>query len=183
MSADDAILAFHGAQVVGVTPKVSPEWSPALLQQLTGLRAVALHATGYDMVDTEVLEAFDVDLAVLPDYSTVAVAEHTLALIFALACRVHLANDRSRGLVPADTSLRGFELAGRTLGVIGLGRIGHRVARLGRGIGMRVIGSDRHDRTSEDVERVALDEAAPPQRRHLPELFHAARSGPHAGGT
>jgi phosphoglycerate dehydrogenase-like enzyme len=101
-----------------------------------------LYATGHDHVDTALLARRGVGLAVLPDYATVAVAEHTVALMLALSTRLHLANDRCRGRAPADVSLRGVELAGRTLGIVGLGRIGRHVARLGAGLGMRVLGAD-----------------------------------------
>jgi lactate dehydrogenase-like 2-hydroxyacid dehydrogenase len=93
-------------------------------------------------VDVDLLSRRDVTLSVLPDYATGAVAEHALAMLMSLAARVHLANDRSRGLADSETSLRGVELGGRTLAILGLGRIGRRLATLAAGIGMRVVGAD-----------------------------------------
>lgn len=142
LTAAEAAEVLADADVVGLTPKVLPELDDALLSRLPRLRAVGLHATGTDMIDTSVLERHGVALAALPEYATVSVAEHALAMLMSLAARVHLGNDRSRGLVAPETSLRGFELRGRTLGIVGLGRIGTYLAGLARGLGMQVVATD-----------------------------------------
>ena len=153
---DVACRALAGAQIAAVTPLVSPVWTHDLLDHLPSLELLALHATGYDFIDLELLVGHGVRLSILPDYSTVSVAEHTMALLLAISRRVHLANDRSRNLVPQEVSLRGFELAGRTIGIIGLGRIGTAVARMAQAFGMHVVGNDEADRAVEGVERVTF---------------------------
>jgi phosphoglycerate dehydrogenase-like enzyme len=95
-----------------------------------------------DFVDVEALEERGIALANLPDYSTASVAEHTFGLLLALSRRLHLSRDRVLGRVSAATSVRGFELAGKTIGIVGLGRIGGRVARLAEAFGMRVLAAD-----------------------------------------
>ena len=100
-----------------------------------------LLATGHDHLDIPELRGRGIGVSVLPEYATIAVAEHALAMLLSLATRLHLANDRSRGDT-GDVSLRGLELGGRTVGVVGVGRIGGRFTQLARGIGMRVIGHD-----------------------------------------
>ena len=100
-------------------------------------------------------------LSVLPDYATVAVAEHALASMLALGTRLHLANDRSRGLEVDGVSLRGVELRGRTLGVIGMGRIGTSLARLAAGIGMTVIGSDSDPRARKEAAAAGFTVTTP----------------------
>lgn len=142
MAAADARAVLRAADIVAVTPKVMPAFDEPLLCALPGLRTIVLHATGFEAFDLDLLDRCGVELVTLPDYSTESVAEHALGLVLAMATRAHLANDRSRGLAPPSTSLRGFELAGRTLGVIGLGRIGGHLADLGRAIGMRVVATD-----------------------------------------
>ena len=139
---DEAVRLLTGAHVLAATNTCLPHLDAALLDELPALRAVVLYATGYDHIDVRLLADRGVGLSVLPDYATNAVAEHAIAMLFGLATRLHLANDRSRGLVDGETSLRGVELAGRTLGVLGVGRIGSRVAQLGTGLGMRVVGCD-----------------------------------------
>lgn len=142
MSRHDAERVLAGAQVVAVTPKVAPPLDRAMLAALPGLRAVTVYATGYDFVDTAAFAERGVALAHLPDYGTVSVAEHAMAMLLSLSRRIHLANDRSRGTAHEYVSLRGFDLAGRTLGIVGLGRIGGYVARLGAGFGMTVVAAD-----------------------------------------
>ncbi|MEE8600446.1 NAD(P)-dependent oxidoreductase [Euzebya tangerina] len=155
---EEAIFGLRDAEIVAVTPLVSPDWNDRLLGALPNLRAISLHATGYDFIDIARLSEYDVKLTVLGEYSTRAVAEHTIGMLLALARRIHLANDRSRGLVAHEVSLRGFELAGRTLGVIGLGRIGSVVARLALAFDMEVVATDRHERTVDGVTMVDFDE-------------------------
>jgi phosphoglycerate dehydrogenase-like enzyme len=145
----EAIMLLRGTEILATTNACLPELDATLLAALPRLRAVVLYATGYDHIDVDVLASRGVGLSVLPDYATAAVAEHAIALLLGLATRLHLAHDRSRGLVHAGTSLRGIELAGRTMGLLGVGRIGTRVAQLGQALGMRVIG---HDTAASAVE-------------------------------
>lgn len=137
-----AMELLDGATVLAATNAVLPVLDEPTLGMLPQLHTVVLYATGYDHLDTRLLTRHGVTLSVLPDYATVAVAEHALGLLLGLSTRLHLAHDRSRRLAADDVSLRGVELAGRTLAVIGLGRIGRRVAALAHGIGMDVVGVD-----------------------------------------
>lgn len=138
----EAADLLRAARVLATTNVTLPRLDADLLRACPRLRRIVLYATGYEHLDLDLLDEHGVTLSVLPEYATTAVAEHALGLLLGLATRVHLANDRSRGLVPAATSLRGVELGGRTLGIIGVGRIGTHLAGIASGIGMRVIGSD-----------------------------------------
>lgn len=138
----EAVELLAEADLLGSTNICLPTVDADLLDGLPRLRGIVLYATGYDHLDVGLLRSREVGLSVVSGYATTAVAEHCLALLFALATRLHLAHDRGRGLSPADVSLRGLELAGKTLGVIGIGRIGSQVARLGASIGMTVLGTD-----------------------------------------
>ncbi|MBX9389801.1 2-hydroxyacid dehydrogenase [Streptomonospora nanhaiensis] len=138
----DAIRLLAGADLLAATNLCLPAVDADLLDALPGLRGIILYATGYDHLDIALLRSRGVGLSILPGYATTAVAEHCLALLFGLATRLHLAHDRSRGAAPPTVSLRGVELGGRTLGVVGLGRIGGEVARMARALGMRVRGTD-----------------------------------------
>ena len=138
----EALAMLRGVDILAATNKCLPHLSAELLDELPILRGVVLYATGYDHVDVELLQSREVGLSVLPEYATNAVAEHAIGMLLALATRLHLANDRSRHVVGSGTSLRGVELTGRTMGVVGVGRIGTRVAALGGALGMRVVGND-----------------------------------------
>lgn len=139
---EQAVALLRGTDVLGSTNRCLPPIDAALLSRLPRLRWIVLYATGYDHIDLELLRDHDVGLSVLPEYATTAVAEHALGMTLSLATRSHLAHDRSRSLVPDDTSLRGVELRGRVAGVLGVGRIGRRVAHLAAGVGMKVLSCD-----------------------------------------
>lgn len=141
-SAHEAARLLRGATVLATTNVTLPTFDDELLSQPPLLRSVVLYATGYEHVDQELLARHGVTLTTLPTYATEAVAEQALALMLCLATRAHLANDKARGRVGPDTSLRGVELGGRTLGIIGVGHVGTHLARIAGGLGMRVLGSD-----------------------------------------
>lgn len=143
---------LDGAAVAGLTPRAVPRLGPEEIAALpTSLRGIAVFATGVDFVDVTTLRERGIALRGLPGYSTTTVAEHTIALLLVMARRLHLSRDRALGRVSADTSLRGWEVCGKTLGVVGLGRIGRRVAELAEALGMRVIGTDTSTDASTDV--------------------------------
>jgi len=114
-----------------------------ILSQLPGLRLIAVWATGYDYVDVAAANDQGIVVTNVPAYAGRAVAELTIGLVLALA----------RHIVPADRSVRdgffswrsfeGTELAGKVLGVVGVGDIGREVARLGACLGMEVLGHAR----------------------------------------
>ena len=95
-----------------------------------GTRCIALRCAGFNNVDLAAAERLGVTVVRVPSYSPNAVAEHTLALILTLTRRIHLAYNRVRDGNFALDGLVGFDLAGKTAGVIGTGRIGAIVGRL-----------------------------------------------------
>jgi lactate dehydrogenase-like 2-hydroxyacid dehydrogenase len=130
------------AEIVGVTRRAVVDFDAGLIDTLPAMRGLAVYARGYDWIDLEALRRRGAVLAVLPDYSTHAVAEHTLGLMLSMSRRLHLSERVVRGDLPSGTSLRGWELRGKTLGVVGLGRIGRAVARLASAFDMRVVSFD-----------------------------------------
>lgn len=115
----------------------------ALISRATRLRIVARHGVGYDAVDVPALTARGIPLTITPEANAGSVAEHALMLMLACARRVTGYDQRLRalswGIAP---DLPTVDLAGRTVLVIGFGRIGTRVARLCAAFGMRVLVSD-----------------------------------------
>jgi len=95
-----------------------------------GVRHVVLRCAGFNNVDLAAASELGISVARVPAYSPNAVAEHTLALVLALNRRIHKAYNRVRDGNFALDGLVGFDLAGKTVGVIGTGRIGELVARL-----------------------------------------------------
>jgi D-lactate dehydrogenase len=107
-----------------------------------GIRRVALRCAGYNQVDLEAAAKLGMGVARVPAYSPHAVAEHTFALILALCRHVHRAYNRVREGNFALDGLVGFDLHGRSIGIVGTGRIGACVAAIACGFGMTVLASD-----------------------------------------
>ena len=158
-----------------------------------GTRLIALRSAGFNHVDVPRARELGFTVARVPAYSPYAVAEHTIALILALNRRIHRAYARVREGNFALDGLLGFDLHGRTAGVVGTGKIGAGVARILLGFGCRVLGYDvapNEECRGMGVEYVALDALweradivtlhAPltPETRHLVDAAAIARMKP-----
>jgi D-lactate dehydrogenase len=113
-----------------------------LLDACPDLRLVATRSTGHDHVDLEACADRGVAVANVPTYGENTVAEHTFALILALSRNVHKAWVRTQRGDFSIAGLRGFDLRGRTIGLIGVGHIGLHTAKIARGFGMHVLAAD-----------------------------------------
>lgn len=107
-----------------------------------GVRLVALRSAGFNHVDLAAAARLGLTVARVPGYSPYAVAEHCVGLILALNRKIHRAYNRVRENNFALTGLLGFDLHGRSVGVIGTGRIGTCFARIMTGFGCRVLAYD-----------------------------------------
>ena len=114
----------------------------AFLESHPRLRCVATRSRSVDHIDLAACEARSVAVAAVPAYGTDTVAEHTFALMLALARRLREIMTLPKAGRFSYEATRGMELRGKTLGILGLGRIGQGVARLARGFGMRVLACD-----------------------------------------
>lgn len=120
-----------------------------------GTKLVALRSAGFNHVDLVAAGELKISVVRVPEYSPHAVAEHAVALILALNRKIHRAYNRVREGNFALEGLVGFDLYGRTVGVIGTGRIGAVFARIMRGFGCRVLAYDKFpnaDLSSRGVE-------------------------------
>jgi D-lactate dehydrogenase len=131
---------FADAEVV--TTFIRSRLDAATLAALPALKLIATRSTGYDHIDLDFCRTAGIAVCNVPDYGDPTVAEHTFALLLAVSRRIVPAADRTRAGDFGMEGLRGFDLAGRTLGVIGAGRIGRRVIRIARGFAMRVVAMD-----------------------------------------
>lgn len=116
----------------------------ATLVQLrdNGIRLVALRCAGFNNVDLGVARKLGITVARVPDYSPYAVAEHACALILGLNRNIHRAYNRVRENDYSLHGLLGFDLHGKTVGVVGTGKIGVAFIRIMRGFGCRVVCHD-----------------------------------------
>ncbi|MCU6796206.1 D-2-hydroxyacid dehydrogenase [Paenibacillus sp. WQ 127069] len=141
--------------------------SAAILEQLPKLKYIGVLATGYNIVDTEAAKQRGIPVTNIPTYGTQSVAQFVFALLLELCHRVQTHSDAVHAgdwnNCPDFCFTRSplIELSGKTMGLIGLGRIGGQVARIANAFGMRVIavGSGRSNPTPvEGVEWVELDQ-------------------------
>jgi D-lactate dehydrogenase len=138
----DSAFAANGAQAVCVF--VNDFVNRDVLEQLRGLgvRLVALRCAGFNNVDLNAAKDLGLAVSRVPSYSPNAVAEHTVALILALNRKIHRAYNRVREFNFSLSGLVGFDLCGKTAGILGTGKTGRIVAEILRGFRMRVIASD-----------------------------------------
>jgi len=145
-------LRDHDLEFVSSTTAVSAEaeiLSPFIYDRVHSefldghplLRLVCTRSAGWDHIDVELCRQRGVTVANVPAYGANTVAEHTFALILALSRRLRDASLAVQNRSSAE-ALRGFDLKGKTIGVIGTGRIGSHVIRLANGFGMRVLACD-----------------------------------------
>ena len=149
LNASTALLA-QGAEVVCVF--VNDVVDAQVLHQLAenGVQLLALRCAGFNNVDLKTAAELHLPVVRVPAYSPYAVAEHTLALILALNRKTHRAYNRVREGNFALNGLMGFDLHGRTVGLIGLGAIGLVTARILKGFGCRVLGYDVQPSSASD---------------------------------
>ena len=161
-TAPDQVLArAQDADVLLVNKVKLPE---SVLSQLPKLKYVGVLATGYDNVDTAVAASRNIAVTNVPGYSSDSVAQLTFALLLELC---HHTGEHSRRVLEEKAWSRQpyycfwdfplSELAGRTMGVVGLGRIGVRVAEIARAFGMNVIACTRTPKDIVGVKCVDFD--------------------------
>jgi D-lactate dehydrogenase len=138
----ETAISADGASVVSVF--VNDVVNRDVLQRLagTGTRLVALRCAGFNNVALEDAKELGIAVTRVPSYSPHAVAEHTIALILTLNRKIHRAFNRVRELNFSLRGLAGFDLCGKTAGVLGTGKIGRIVGEILRGFRMRVLASD-----------------------------------------
>ncbi len=129
----DAVCAF-------VNDDVGAEAVAALSE--AGVRLIALRCAGFNQVDLAAAEAAGIAVARVPAYSPHAVAEHVVAMILTLNRKTHRAYNRVREGNFALDGLLGFDLNGKTAGIVGTGRIGEVLARILAGFGCSLLAHD-----------------------------------------
>jgi len=133
-----SIIAAFDAIVIRSATKLDA----SLIGRAERLKVIGRAGVGVDNVDVDAATRRGIVVANAAESTVVSAAEHTIALLFALARNIPRAHAELTSGTWARERFAGVELAGKTLGVLGLGRIGRQVARRGLGLGMRVIAYD-----------------------------------------
>ena len=129
----DAVCVF-------VNDKLNDEVLAGLARR--GVKWIALRCAGFNQLNQEAAKRFGLRVCRVPEYSPHAVAEHTVALILTLNRKIHKSYSRVREQNFSLNGLLGFDLYGRTVGVVGTGHIGSAFARIMHGFGCRVLAHD-----------------------------------------
>ncbi|MFA6408150.1 MAG: NAD(P)-dependent oxidoreductase [Candidatus Paceibacterota bacterium] len=114
------------------------------LSRFPAVKLIATRSTGFDHIDMAAAKARNITVVTVPFYGENTVAEFAFALLLSLSRRIPEAEAHVKAGGFSPTGLRGFDLAGKTLGVIGCGHIGMHVIRMANGFGMRIIGFETH---------------------------------------
>jgi D-lactate dehydrogenase len=122
-----------------------------------GVRLIAMRCAGYNNID---LKAADHKLRVVrvPAYSPYAVAEHAMALLLTLNRKIHRAYIRTRDFNFSLNGLTGYDLHGKTMGVIGTGKIGRIFVDICKGFGLKVLAYDPYPIENSDIKYVSMEE-------------------------
>lgn len=122
-----------------------------------GVRVLAMRCAGYNNVDIKAAQG-KIKILRVPKYSPYAVAEHTMALLLCLNRKIHRAFNRTRDYNFSINGLTGFDLHGKTAGIIGTGKIGQIFIDICRGFGMNIIAYDPYPLKNSGIEYVSKEE-------------------------
>lgn len=141
LTTDTAVLA---AGCWAICAFVNDDMGAATIDRLADVdvELIALRSAGYNHVDLAAAQRHGITVVRVPDYSPHAVAEHCVGLILSLDRKIHRAYNRVRESNFALAGLLGFDLHGKTVGVVGTGKIGTRFVEIINGFGVRVLAAD-----------------------------------------
>jgi len=125
-----------------ISPFIYSDLDGEALQQFRNLKLIANRSTGFDHIDMDYCNEHDIAVCNVPVYAEETVAEHVFALLLAISHKITEAVQRTRNGNFSQDGLEGFDLRGKTLGVIGTGNIGMNVIEIARGFNMEVIAFD-----------------------------------------
>jgi D-3-phosphoglycerate dehydrogenase / 2-oxoglutarate reductase len=164
----DSDLADRIGDYDGIVIRSATNLDAALIERAGKLRVIGRAGVGVDNVDVDAATRRGIVVANAPDSTVIAAAEHTVGLLVALSRNIPQAHAELKRGRWERSAYAGVELAGKTLGVLGLGRIGQQVARRAQGLGMRVVAFDPFVATDRFRE-LGVERAAAPG-----EIFGAA---------
>lgn len=169
-TSDDVSFKFFETKITEDTAKLAKGFdavvvfvndtiNKSVIDQLCeyGVKLIALRCAGFNNVDLEYAKG-KIPVVRVPAYSPYAVAEHTMALLLTSLRRIHKAYNRTREFNFSLNGFTGFDLHGKTIGVVGTGKIGKIFINICKGFGMNVIAYDLYPDRSADINYVSLDE-------------------------
>lgn len=133
---------FSMAEVISVF--VNSTLDAGVLSQFKQLKLITTRSTGFDHIDLEYCKSKSIDVANVPSYGSNTVAEHAMALMLALFRRIPESVERVRKSDFSPVGLTGLDVRGKTIGVVGTGKIGQNMIKYAKGFSMNVLAFDIH---------------------------------------
>ncbi len=131
------VTKYKDAQII--SSFIYSDLSKQVLEQLPQLECIATRSTGYDHIDLDYCNNHDITVCNVPEYGSNTVAEHTFALILGLTRKIYESVNQAKQINFDHTQIRGTDLFGKTIGIIGLGKIGINVLRIAHGLRMKIV--------------------------------------------
>jgi D-lactate dehydrogenase len=141
----ETVLLAEGCDAVSIF--VNDDASASVLRKLQeiGIRFIALRSAGFNHVDLPEAKALGIRLARVPEYSPAAIAEHTVALMLVMNRKLIKAHSRVRDMNFSLDGLTGFDMSGKTVGILGTGKIGRVVVRIMHGFNCKILAYDPYE--------------------------------------
>jgi len=156
---ENTVSKYQDAEIVSCF--IYSKLDKATLDKLPNLKFIATRSTGFDHIDLSYCKEKNILVSNVPTYGAHTVAEHTFALILAISRKIVPSVEQARRGDFSSTGLDGFDLNGKTLGVIGTGNIGTNVCKIGLSFGMQVLAFSRtqnQELVTKGIKYVSLDE-------------------------
>jgi len=150
------------SEISVLSPFIYSKIGEKMAGALKNLQYITTRSTGFDHIDLKTCKEKKIAVSNVPIYGENTVAEHTFALILALSRRINLSCERTKKGDFSLEDLRGFDLKGKTIGIVGLGSIGRHAAKIAKGFEMNILAFDvKEDKETEKkfgLKYVALDD-------------------------
>lgn len=140
LQGEDLIDACSGAEVISCF--ITTKFSAAILKQLPALKLLCTRSVGFDHIDIAACQSQGITVCNVPDYGSHVIAEHAFALLLGTMRHITEGDRRVREGRFDYHGLRGMALQGKTIGIVGTGKIGRKVAKIAHGFGMKILAHD-----------------------------------------
>ncbi|NOS67440.1 MAG: hydroxyacid dehydrogenase [Candidatus Peribacteraceae bacterium] len=141
---------------------INTRFCKEIIMELPKLKLLCTRSVGYDHIDAEACRQSGIIVCNVPDYGSHVIAEHVFALLLSTLRHIHEGEKRVEGGTFDYHGLRGMALRGKTLGIIGTGKIGRKVAEIAHGFGMMILAVDQC-RTMELVDLLGVKYVSMPE--------------------
>lgn len=141
----ELIQTCHDAEIISTF--ITTQFTRSIIENLPSLKLLATRSVGYDHIDLDACMARGITVTNVPDYGSHVIAEHVFALLLSTIRHVHAGDEKVRSGVFDYHGLRGMALRGKTIGIVGTGKIGRKVAKIANGFGMKIVAVDQYRNT------------------------------------